>query len=85
MNQTSTFPCLLTKGVCHERVSMKSGNKVNTDRRDSRKLARLLESSLLKRVYVLSEEDRGDREFLRTWRQILEHRSEVARQIKSKL
>jgi transposase len=34
---------------------------------------------------MLSEEDRADREFLRTQRQILEHRSDVARQIKSKL
>jgi transposase len=40
---------------------------------------------MLKRVYVLTEEDRVDRELLRTRRQILEHRSDVARQIKSKL
>src|SRR5512135_875914 len=66
-------------------IPMESGNRVKTDKRDSRKLARLLESNLLKRVYVLSEEDRADREFLRTRRQILEHRSDVARQIKSKL
>jgi transposase len=66
-------------------IPIESGNKVKTDKRDSRKLAKLLESNLLKRVYVLSEADRGERELLRTRRQILEHRSDVARQIKSKL
>jgi hypothetical protein len=40
---------------------------------------------MLKRVYVLKEEDRVDRELLRTRRQIVEHRNNVARQIKSKL
>jgi transposase len=66
-------------------IPIESGNKVKTDKRDSRKLARLLESKLLKRVYVLSEEDRAERELLRTRRQIVEHRNDVARQIKSKL
>jgi transposase len=66
-------------------IPVESGNKVKTDKRDSRKLAKLLESNMLKRVYVLSEEDRADRELLRTRRQVLEHRSDVARQIKSKL
>jgi transposase len=66
-------------------IPIESGNKVKTDKRDSRKLAKLLESNMLKRVYVLSEEDRADRELLRTRRQVLEHRSDVARQIKSKL
>jgi transposase len=66
-------------------IPIESGNKVKTDKRDSRKLARLLEGNMLKRVYVLSEEDRVDRELLRTRRQIIEHRNDVARQIKSKL
>ena len=66
-------------------IPVESGNKVKTDKRDSRKLARLLEGNLLKRVYVLSEEDRADRELLRTRRQMVEHRNDVARQIKSKL
>jgi len=66
-------------------IPIESGNKVKTDKRDSRKLARLLESQMLERVYVLTEEDRADRELLRTRRQVLEHRSDVARQIKSKL
>ena len=66
-------------------IPVESGNKVKTDKRDSRKLARLLENNMLKRVYVLNEEDRVDRELLRTRRQIVEHRNDVARQIKSKL
>ena len=37
------------------------GNKVKTDRIDSKKLARLLERGLLKRVHVLSAEERSDR------------------------
>ena len=66
-------------------IPIESGNKVKTDKRDSRKLARLLESNMLKRVHVLTPEDRADRELLRTRRQIVEHRNDVARQIKSKL
>jgi transposase len=66
-------------------IPIESGNKVKTDKRDSRKLAKLLENNMLKRVYVLKEEDRVDRELLRTRRQIVEHRNDVARQIKSKL
>jgi len=66
-------------------IPIESGNKVKTDKRDSRKLARFLENNMLKRVYVLNEEDRVDRELLRTRRQIVDHRNDVARQIKSKL
>jgi transposase len=60
-------------------IPIESGNKVKTDKRDSRKRAGLLEGNLLKQVYVFSEEDRADRELLRTRRQILEHRNDVAR------
>jgi transposase len=66
-------------------IPIESGNRVKTDKRDSRKLAKLLEGNMLKRVYVLNEEDRVDRELLRTRRQLVEHRNDVARQIKSKL
>jgi transposase len=66
-------------------IPVESGNRVKTDKRDSRKLAHLLERDMLKRVYVLSEADRADRELVRTRRQILEHRADVLRQIKSKL
>ena len=66
-------------------IPIESGNRVKTDKRDSRKLARLLESNMLKRVHVLTPEDRADRELLPTRRQMVEHRNDVARQIKSKL
>ena len=66
-------------------IPIESGNKVKTDKRDSRKLANFLERNMLKRVHVLTEEERADRELVRTRRQIVEHRSSVARQIKSKL
>src|SRR5512135_2790658 len=39
-------------------IPIESGNKVKTDKRDSRKLARLLAGNLLMRVSVLIEEDR---------------------------
>jgi len=66
-------------------IPVESGNKVKTDKRDSHKLANLLENNMLKRVYVLTEEDRAHRELIRTRRQISDHRTDVMRQIKSKL
>lgn len=66
-------------------VPVESGNRVKTDKRDSRKLARLLEGNMLKRVHVLTQEERAQRELVRTRRQLVEHQSDVARQIKSKL
>ncbi len=56
-----------------------------THMRDSRNIAKLLEINMLKKIYVLSEEDRANRELLRTRRQLMEHRSDVMRQIKSRL
>lgn len=66
-------------------IPVESGNKVKTDKRDSRKLAQLLEGNMLKKVHVLTEEERAHRELVRTRRQLVEHRSDIARQIKSKL
>ena len=66
-------------------IPIESGNRVKTDKRDSRKLAKLLEGNMLKRVHVLTEEERMHRELLRTRHQVVAHRSDVARQIKSKL
>ena len=66
-------------------IPVESGNRVKTDKKDSRKITQLLERDMLRQVYVLSEEDRADRELLRTRRQVLEHRTDVMRQIKSKL
>jgi transposase len=61
------------------------GGRVKTDRRDSRKLASMLAAGFLKRVYVLSPEDRADRELVRTRNQIERHRKRVQAQIKAKL
>jgi transposase len=66
-------------------IPVQSGNRVKTDRRDSRKLAELLASGMLKAVHVLSEEQRAHRDLLRTRRQLVEHRSSAMRQIKAKL
>jgi transposase len=66
-------------------IPVESGNRVKTDKRDSRKLAKLLESNMLKQVYVLTPEEREHRDLLKTRRQIVDHRKDVARQIKSKL
>lgn len=61
------------------------GGKVKTDRRDSKKLAGMLAGEFLKRVYVLTPEERGDRELVRTRNQIERHRKRVQNQIKAKL
>jgi hypothetical protein len=42
-------------------VPIEFSDKVRTNRRDSRKTAKLLEDNLLKRVYVFKEEDRVNR------------------------
>ena len=66
-------------------IPVESGNRVKTDKRDSRKLAQYLESHGLKNVYVLSKEERAHRQFVRTRRQLSNHRTDVMRQIKSLL
>jgi transposase len=65
-------------------IPTESGNKVKTDKIDSKKLAFLLEAGMLKAVFVLSEEERMHRELLRTRRQLVEHRTGVIKQIKAK-
>ena len=66
-------------------IPTESGNRVKTDKIDSYKLARLLEGNLLKRVWVLSAEQRAQRQLVRTRRQISDHRADVMRQLKSLL
>jgi transposase len=66
-------------------IPTESGNKVKTDKKDSYKLAKLLESNMLKKVWVLTPEQRAQRQLVRTRRQIVNHRSDVMRQIKSLL
>lgn len=66
-------------------VPVQSGNRVKTDRRDSRKLADCLATGLLTPVHVLTPEQRAHRDLLRTRRQQVERRSDIMRQIKAKL
>jgi transposase len=61
------------------------GGKVKTDRRDSRKLASMLASGFLRRVHVLTAEERAHRQLLRTRNQIERHRRRTQNQIKSLL
>ena len=46
-------------------IPTESGNRVKTDKKGSYKLARLLESNMLKRVWVLSPEERAHRQLVR--------------------
>jgi len=66
-------------------IPTQSGSRVKTDKKDSLKLATLLEINMLKKVWVLSPEERAHRQLIRTRRQIVNHRSDVMRQIKSLL
>ena len=66
-------------------IPTEAGNKVKTDRIDSKKLARLLEGNLLKKVHVFSPEERADRQLVRTRRIISNHRAAVMCQTKSLL
>jgi transposase len=61
------------------------GNKVKTDRRDSRKLAHLLAKGLLKEVWVPSAEERCHRQVLRRRRQLIGDRVRTQNRIKGEL
>jgi len=65
-------------------IPTESGNKVKTDKIDSKKLATLLEAGMLKEVFVLSVEQRMHRDLLRTRRQLVEHRTGIIKQIKAR-
>jgi transposase len=76
------IPCLV---VPPSLIPVESGSKVKTDKRDSLKVAILLDRRMLKNVFVLSRDQRMDRDLLRTRKQLVHHRADVMRQIKSKL
>jgi transposase len=61
------------------------GNRVKTDRRDSRKLAHLLAKRMLKRVWVPSVEERYHRQVVRRRRQLIGDRVRTQNRIKSEL
>jgi transposase len=66
-------------------IPQEAGNRVKTDRRDSRKLALLLCKGMLKSVWVPTVEQRGRREVLRRRSQILSDRVRVQCRIKAAL
>ena len=61
------------------------GNRVKTDRRDSRKLAHLLAKRMLKRVWVPSVEERYHRQVVRRRRQLIGDRVRTQNRIKAEL
>jgi transposase len=66
-------------------MPMEYGNRVKTDRRDSKKLAHLLAKGLLKRVWIPSEEERYHRQVPRRRRQLIGDRVRTQNRIKSEL
>ena len=66
-------------------IPREPGNRVKTDRRDSRKLAHLLGKRLLKRIWVPSEEERYHRQVIRRRRQLVRDRVRVQNRIKAEL
>jgi transposase len=76
------IPCLVTPPSL---VPQEYGNRVKTDRRDSRKLAHLLAKGLLKRVWVTSEEELYHRQVIRRRRQLVRDRLRTQSRIKAEL
>lgn len=66
-------------------IPQESGNRVKTDRLDSRKLALLLAKGMLKRVWVPSATERGERQVVRTRRQLVRDRVRTQNRIKALL
>jgi transposase len=76
------IPCIVTPPSL---VPKEYGNRVKTDRRDSRKLAHLLAKGLLKRVWVPSEEELYHRQVIRRRRQLVRDRVRTQSRIKAEL
>lgn len=66
-------------------VPSEYGNRVKTDRRDSRKLAQLLAKGLLRRVWVPTAEERCERQVIRRRRQLIADRVRIQNRIKGEL
>lgn len=66
-------------------IPQEYGNRVKTDRLDSRKLARFLAKGLLNSIYVPSKQERFHRQVLRRRRQIVRDRVRIQNRIKSEL
>ena len=65
------------------RMPQEAGNRVKTDRKDSKKLAYMLAKGMLKEVYVPTKQERYHRQVARTRRQLIRHRVRVQNQIKA--
>ena len=66
-------------------IPQEYGNRVKTDRRDSRKLAHLLAKELLKSVYVPTQEELYHRQVLRRRIQLIQDRVRTQNRIKAEL
>jgi len=66
-------------------LPVESGNRVKTDRRDSRKLTHLLSKGLLKEVWVPSLQQLAHRQVIRRRRRFIGDRVRVQHRIKSEL
>lgn len=66
-------------------IPQEYGNRVKTDRKDSKKLAHLLAKDLLKHVYVPSEEELYHRQVLRRRTQLIRDRVRTQNRIKAEL
>ena len=66
-------------------IPQEYGNRVKTDRRDSRKLAWFLSKGLLKNIWVPSLEQRYHRQVLRRRQQLVQERIRVQNRIKAEL
>lgn len=66
-------------------IPIEYGNRVKTDRRDSRKLAHFLAKDLLKQIYVPTVRERYHRQVIRRRRQLIGDRVRVQNRIKAEL
>ena len=66
-------------------VPQESGNRVKTDKRDSRKLSLLLAKGMLKRVMVPTQQECQHRQVVRRRRQLIQDRVRTQNRIKAEL
>ena len=66
-------------------IPQEYGNRVKTDKKDSRKLAFLLAKNMLKRVHVPTKEECFHRQVIRRRRQLVRDRIRIQNRIKSEL
>jgi len=66
-------------------IPIEYGNKVKTDRKDSRKLAHFLAKDLLKGIYIPTRKERYHRQVIRRRRQLVRDRVRIQNRIKAEL